>query len=111
MEKVAVLLTYVNVCGAVKEKMGVRPLLSQTCTQDRPCPLCCNVRYVCQSGLCQHSSQPIPKILHHVNMGNREDLWKVEGTPGRQPGVRFPAHNRTIHRSRPQRLHDWQYMF
>ncbi len=30
---------------------GVRLLLSQTCTQERPCPLCCNVHCLCQSGM------------------------------------------------------------
>ena len=57
------------------------------------------------------SSQPIPKILHHVYLGNLEDLWKAERTPGPQPGVRFPAYNRTIRRSCPQRHEDWRYMF
>jgi len=39
--------------GSQTEK-GVRLQLSQTCIQDRPCPLCCDVHYLCQSGLCQH---------------------------------------------------------
>ena len=35
-------------------KSGAHLQLIQTCTQDRPCPPCCNVQDVCQSGLCQH---------------------------------------------------------
>ncbi|DBA83766.1 TPA: hypothetical protein ACH3X1_006296 [Trebouxia sp. C0004] len=74
MEKVAVLLTYVTVCGTVKTENGVRPLLSQTCTQDRPCPLCCDVHYLCQSGLCQH-------VGHHHTYGKyfTGDLQAVTG--------------------------------
>ncbi len=50
MKTVAVLLMYVTVCGAGN---GARQL-SQTCTQDRSFPACCNVQRPCQSGLCRH---------------------------------------------------------
>ena len=57
------------------------------------------------------SSQPIPKILHHVYLGDLENLWQAEHTLGPQPGARFPAYNSTIRRSCPKEHNDWQYMF